>query len=59
MPNNLLGTTVKVTDSAGHEQSAALFFVSQGQVNFLMPAGTALGAATVTITSGDGTSSKG
>jgi uncharacterized protein (TIGR03437 family) len=59
LPTSLLGTVVKVADSASHEQSAPLFFVSPGQVNYLMPAGTALGPATITITSGDGTSTKG
>jgi len=31
-----------------------LFFVSPGQVNHFIPEGTALGGATVTVTSGDG-----
>jgi uncharacterized protein (TIGR03437 family) len=36
-----------------------LFFVSPTQVNYQIPPGTASGAATVTITSGDGTVSTG
>jgi uncharacterized protein (TIGR03437 family) len=54
LPTTLAGTTVKVKDSAGTERSAQLFFVSPMQVNYLIPAGTANGTATVTITSSDG-----
>jgi uncharacterized protein (TIGR03437 family) len=54
LPTTLLGTTVRVTDSAGVERVAPLFFVAPGQVNYLLPSGTAIGAATVTINSGDG-----
>jgi uncharacterized protein (TIGR03437 family) len=59
LPTTLVGTTVKVRDSAGTERLAPLFFVGPGQVNYLIPAGTANGAATVTVTSGDGTVSTG
>ncbi len=59
LPATLGGTTVKVKDGAGTERAAALFFVSPTQVNFQLPAGTALGAALVTIRSGDGTVSTG
>lgn len=54
LPTTLAGTTVRVRDSAGMERLAPLFFVSPGQVNYLMPTGAAPGAATVTITSGNG-----
>lgn len=54
LPATLAGTTVKVTDSAGVSRLASLFFVSAGQVNFLVPMGTATGPATITITSADG-----
>jgi uncharacterized protein (TIGR03437 family) len=54
LPTALVGTTVSVKDLAGAERAAPLFFVSPGQVNFQVPPGTAPGAATVTITSGDG-----
>ncbi|MGH9853423.1 MAG: hypothetical protein ACREBD_26580, partial [Blastocatellia bacterium] len=54
LPTTLAGTTVRVRDSAGMERLAPLFFVSPGQVNYLMPVGTSPGAATVTITSGNG-----
>ena len=59
LPTTLAGTTVKVRDSAGVERFAPLFFVSPNQINYLMPAATAMGAATVTITSGNGTSGNG
>jgi uncharacterized protein (TIGR03437 family) len=59
LPTQLAGTTVKVKDSAGVERSAPLFFVAPGQVNYQIPPGTAAGAASVTITSGDGLISSG
>jgi uncharacterized protein (TIGR03437 family) len=54
LPTNLAGTIVRVRDSASTDRLAALFFVSPGQVNYLLPAGTASGAATVTIIGNDG-----
>jgi uncharacterized protein (TIGR03437 family) len=59
LPTTLAGTTVRVRDSAGTERTAQLFFVSPGQINYLMPAGLANGPATVTVTSGDGSISIG
>ncbi len=59
LPTTLLGTTLRVRDSAGTERLAQLFFVSSGQLNFLMPPGTAPGAATITIIGGDGSLSLG
>ena len=59
LPIQLAGTTVKIKDSAGDERLAPLFFVSPTQVNYQIPAGTAAGAATVTITSGNGAISNG
>ncbi len=58
-PTSLAGTSVKVKDSAGIERLASLFFVAPTQVNYQIPAETAAGAATVTITSGDGAVSTG
>jgi uncharacterized protein (TIGR03437 family) len=58
-PTSLGGTTVSVTDSAGSVIPASIAFVSPGQVDFLIPAQTASGRATVTITSGAGTVSTG
>jgi uncharacterized protein (TIGR03437 family) len=48
-----------VKDSAGIERFAPLFFVSPSQVNYQLPLQTALGAAAITITSGDGAVSTG
>ncbi|MEP7273241.1 MAG: kelch repeat-containing protein [Acidobacteriota bacterium] len=59
LPTSLAGTTVKVTDSAGTERLAPLFFVSPTQVNYQIPSKTVAGLATLTITSGDGTVSTG
>jgi uncharacterized protein (TIGR03437 family) len=53
LPTTLAGTTVKVRDSLGTERAAPLFFVSPGQINYLVPPGTATGAATAIITSGN------
>ena len=54
LPTNLAGTTVRVSGVL-----ASLFFVSAGQVNFLIPEGTPTGAAPIVITSGDGAISSG
>jgi uncharacterized protein (TIGR03437 family) len=59
LPTRLGGTQVLVKDSAGVERLAPLFYVSPGQVNYLMPGETATGEATVIITSGDGSVSVG
>ena len=53
-PTTLGGTTASVQDAQGVSRAAELFYVSPGQVNFLIPAGTAVGTATVKITAGDG-----
>jgi uncharacterized protein (TIGR03437 family) len=49
LPTTLATTTVKIKDSAGIEGAAPLFFVSPSQVNYLIPAETALGIASVSI----------
>ncbi len=59
LPTNLGGTQITVTDSAGASRPAPLFFVSPTQVNYLVPAGTAAGTATVTVTSWSGVVSRG
>jgi uncharacterized protein (TIGR03437 family) len=51
LPTTLQGVTVNVTDAANETRPAPLFFVSPGQVNLLIPAGTVSGAATVTLSS--------
>ncbi|MGH9842318.1 MAG: virginiamycin B lyase family protein [Blastocatellia bacterium] len=59
LPTELANTKVSVRDSAGTVRAAPLFFVSPAQVNYLMPAGTASGTASVTISSGDGRAATG
>ena len=59
LATNLGGTTVKVKDNSGLERLAPLFYVSPGQVNYQIPFGTALGNASVTVTSSDGKTSNG
>lgn len=49
LPTVLGDTRIKVKDNVGVERDAALFAVSNGQVNFLVPPGTATGWATVTV----------
>jgi uncharacterized protein (TIGR03437 family) len=44
-------STVNVTDSAGKMAAAPLYFVSPGQINYLIPSNVALGKASVTVTS--------
>jgi uncharacterized protein (TIGR03437 family) len=52
LPTSLAGVSVTVQDSMGTMQTAQLFFVSPGQINFLVPAGLATGSATVTVVKG-------
>ena len=56
---SLGGTMVTVKDSAGATRAAQLYgvFASAGQANFVMPASTAKGAATVTVTGFSGSQS--
>jgi uncharacterized protein (TIGR03437 family) len=59
LPIALAGTTVRVRDGLGIERLAPLFFVSPGQINYLVPSGTASGIATVTVTNAAGEVSTG
>lgn len=54
LPTGLAGTTLKVTDSAGMERLASLLFVSPTQINYLIPAETAVGSALITVHSASG-----
>ena len=54
LPTTLAGTSISVVDSAGTSQAAPLIYVSPAQVNYIVPAGVALGAASITITAGNG-----
>jgi uncharacterized protein (TIGR03437 family) len=49
LPNSLGGASVTVTDSAGVSQLSPLYYASAGQINFVVPAGAAIGAATLAV----------
>ena len=49
LPTTLSGTTVEVTDSSGVTRPSPLIFVSDLQINFQIPPGTATGPATITV----------
>ena len=54
-PQTLDGVTLTVTDSAGNTRNADLMYVAPSQINFVVPAGMAAGAATFTIMNGGAT----
>src|SRR5262245_60373849 len=49
LPTELASFSAIVRDSAGVERRAGLFAVAPGQINFLIPPGTAEGSATITL----------
>jgi len=49
LPLALGGVALSVTDAAGVERAAPLLYVSPGQINFLVPDGTAAGLATLAV----------
>ncbi|MDQ6699629.1 MAG: hypothetical protein M3Z36_05530 [Acidobacteriota bacterium] len=48
-PTTLAGSTLSVQDSAGVSRNAPLFYASPAQINYVIPEGTALGSAIVSI----------
>jgi uncharacterized protein (TIGR03437 family) len=52
LPTELAGLSVRLRDSQGVERLAPLFFVSPGQINLQIPAGTATGMASIKLSSG-------
>ena len=52
LPTTLGATSVRLRDSANVERLSPLFFVSPGQVNYLLPEEAAIGPATVTVLNG-------
>ena len=52
LPTILGGASIMVTDSAGVQRPAPLIYASPTQINFVIPAGTAAGTATFTVTNG-------
>ena len=49
LPTELLGVSVRLTDSAGVERLSQLFVVTPNQINFFIDAATALGLALVEV----------
>lgn len=49
LPTQLDGTEVKVKDANSVDRNALLFFVSPGQINYIVPTDTSNGLATVTV----------
>ena len=56
LPTTLANTTVTVKDSLGVSRQASLYYVSPTQVNYQVPAATAIGPATVQVASPNGVS---
>jgi len=54
LQTTLAGASVSITDSAGAKFAAPLYLVSPGQINYLIPAGAAIGKAAVTVTTSGG-----
>lgn len=52
LPTTLANVQVRLTDSSGMQRLAPLFFISPGQINYLIPAETALGQAVVHVLNG-------
>jgi uncharacterized protein (TIGR03437 family) len=52
LPTTLGDCTVTIKDSNGVERPAGLYYVSPNQINFTVPADTAVGTATISVTSG-------
>jgi len=59
LPFSLGGTSVTVRDSANNEKLAPLFFVSERQINFLMPPDLANGEAAIIAANADGRLARG
>jgi uncharacterized protein (TIGR03437 family) len=49
LPTAFGDTTLSITDSAGAERPAPLYYASPTQINFVVPDAAALGAATVSV----------
>jgi uncharacterized protein (TIGR03437 family) len=58
-PTTIGGTSVSIVDATGATTQAPLLYVSSTEVNYQIPDDVGLGAATVTLTAGDGTTKSG
>jgi uncharacterized protein (TIGR03437 family) len=54
LPQTLGGATVRIVDAAGQSHSAGLYFVSAGQINFVLPASVPAGPARLVVTNARG-----
>ena len=59
LPTELAGVSIRITDGSGTTRPCSFFFASPTQVNALIPAGTALGPATLTLIRSDGSEAAG
>lgn len=59
LPTELDGTQVVVRDANNVDRNAPLFFVAPTQINYLVPAGTAVGTATISVRRGGNTVAQG
>jgi uncharacterized protein (TIGR03437 family) len=54
LPLSLAGTSVKITDQAGVDHSAPLYFAAPNQVNLMIPSEVPLGPVRITVTNSNG-----
>ncbi|MGE0126947.1 MAG: hypothetical protein AB7U82_02490 [Blastocatellales bacterium] len=59
LPTALAGASITVQDSAGAERPAPLFFASPNQINYQIPAGSAVGPALIKFNNGSGQTTSG
>lgn len=53
LPTSLGGVSLRITDSLRRSHTVPLFFVSPGQVNFLVPGGVTAGSAVIAVYRGE------
>ncbi len=54
LPLSLAGTSVKITDQAGVDHTAPLYFAAPNQINLLIPSEVPLGPVRITVTNSNG-----
>ena len=54
LPLSLAGTSVKITDQAGVDHTAPLYFAAPNQINLLIPSEVPLGPVRITVTNANG-----
>ena len=59
LPEEMLGVSVRVIDAAMVDRASPLFFVAGGQINFVVPIGSANGLATARVVLGGQTVAQG